>query len=293
MFFADLYQLWMRVPIPTQDWLKRNYHVGVKVCIVLLAVSVFNRYSAQLLRQLLTHAVRREGYGNKSDREKRLKTLTGIAIAATKAGSWVLAGIVILDLLDINTAPFFASAGILGAGVIFGAQNLIKDFIAGVFILSENQYRVGDTVDIMGVSGTVQSIGLRTTVLRDQNGSVHHIPNGSIVVTTNKTMGHGAINLDITVAADTDTALLERVINRTGVRLASNVELKDSILETPHFSRISDYTGAGVTIKVTGKTVGGKQLQVKSALLSELKNTFEKNKIKIATTPAAATTKKK
>ena len=226
-------------------------------------------------------------YSTKADREKRLKTLNGLTKAMVHFGVWIVAIVIIISLLGVNTAPFFASAGIISAAFIFGAQSLIKDFVSGVFIISENQYRVGDFVELMGVSGTVQSIGLRTTVLRDLNGSVHYIPNGSIAVSTNKTMGYGQINLDLTVAAETDITLLEHAINHAGQRLANKVSLKDSVIEAPHFVRISDFTGSGITVKITGKTLGGMQLDVKSALLLELKKGFEEHKIKVTSVPAA------
>ena len=290
-----LHDLWSNIPVDAQNWIVRNYKTGLKILVVMLAVSLFNRYSAKIMRRILEHTIRKGGYPTKTDREKRLNTLIGLAMVITKTGTWVIGALIIIGLVGINTTPVFASAGLVGAGLVFGAQNLIKDFVAGVFILTENQYRVGDFVEILGVSGTVQLIGLRTTVLRDLNGNVHHVPNGSIVVTTNKTMGYGAINLDIVVAGNTDIELLERVINHAGQRLISKASLKDEILDAPHFSRISDYTGSGITVKIVGKTAGGKQLEVKSALLAQLKKDFDQNDIIVATLPGTPVppTKKK
>jgi small-conductance mechanosensitive channel len=106
-------------------------------------------------------------------------------------------------------------------------------------------------------------------------------------------MGLGRINLDISVVSSTDVGLLEHVINHAGERLASNVKLKDDIIEAPHFTRITDYTGNAITVKILGKTVGGKQLQIKSALLAELKRDFDENKIKLSTLPLPTAPKKK
>ena len=274
--------MWERIPIDLQNWLNRNYQTSIKILVVLVFVSILNRYSARLLRKILEHTVRRDQYPIRSDREKRLKTLVSLATAITHTSIWVIGIFLIVGLMGVNTTPVFASAGLVGAGFVFGAQNLIKDFVSGVFILTENQYRVGDFVEILGVSGTVQTIGLRTTVLRDLNGSVHHVPNGSILVATNKTMGYGAINLDVVVVPNTDIELLEHVINHAGQRLVNKASLKEEILDPPHFARISDYNGSGITVKITGKTAGGKQLEVKSALLAQLKKSFEANDIKVA-----------
>jgi small-conductance mechanosensitive channel len=294
IYFATIvHDLWSKIPAEARNWFIRNYKTGLKIVVVMLAVSLFNRYSAMILQRIIEHMVRRDAYPNKSDREKRLNTLSGLALVVTKSMAWVLGALVIIGLLGVNTTPVFASAGLVGAGLAFGAQNLIKDFLAGIFILSENQYRVGDFIEIMGVNGTVQLIGLRTTVLRDLNGSVHHVPNGSIVVATNKTMGYGAINLDIVVASSSDIELVEHVINHVGQRLANRASLKDEILDPPHFARVSDYTGNGITVKITGKTAGGKQLEVKSLLLTELKKSFDEHKIKVAAAAAVPTPSKK
>lgn len=282
---ASVQDIWVKLPQDAREWLARNYTTGLRIGIVLMAASLLNKYSGRFMKRALNHALRPELYPNKIDRERRLNTLSSLVMAITHFSVWVIAMIVIIGLLGINAGPIFASAGLIGAGIAFGAQSLIKDFLSGVFIISENQYRIGDFVELMGVSGTVQTIGLRSTVLRDLNGSVHHIPNGSVVVSTNKTMGYGQINLDIIVAPDTDIALLQHVINHAGERLVHKTALKDEILDPPHFSRVSEYTGNGITVKVTGKTAGGKQLEVKSALLLELKKAFDEHQIKVAVLP--------
>ncbi len=294
MLFANaLNDLWNNVPLDIREWTSRNYKTGIQIGLVLIVASLFNKYSGRFFRRMFEQTVRSDMYPSKSDRKKRLDTLNSIVEAVIHFGVWLVAFIIVIGLLGVNTGPLFAGAGLAGAGIAFGAQSLIKDFLSGLFIISENQYRVGDFIEVMDVSGIVESIGLRTTVLKDLNGSVHHIPNGSIVVTTNRTMGQGRINLDISVVSSTDISLLEHVIDHVGQRLINDLKLKDDIIESPHFDRISDYTGNAITVKVVGKTVGGKQLQVKSALLAELKRDFDENDIKLATIPAIATSGKK
>ncbi len=292
-FASILNDLWANVPLDIRQWLTRNYQTGLRIFVVLVVAMFLNKYSGRIVKRLLEHAVRLDMYNSKVDRERRLNTLSGLLNALVHFVVWLLSIILTISLLGINATPIFASAGLIGAGFAFGAQSMIKDFLAGVFILSENQYRVGDFVELMGVSGTVQSIGLRSSVLRDLNGSVHHIPNGSIIVATNKTVGYGQINVDIVVTEDTDIILLEHVVNHVGQRLMNKTSLKDSIIEAPHFARISDLTGSGLTVKITGKTVGGVQLDVKSALLIELKKSFDEHMIKFAVAPAPVTKKKK
>ena len=275
------------IPIEVQEWFSRNYPSVLRIALILLAATLFNRFSSRFIKRLVERTVRPDMHKSAQDRKKRIETLHSISVAAVRFAVWLVAIINIIGLLGINTAPLFASAGLLGAGLAFGSQSLVKDFLSGLFIISENQYRVGDYIDIMEVSGTVEAIGLRTTVLRDVNGNIHHVPNGSIVVTTNRSMGQGHINLDISVEESTDIALLEHVINHAGKRLASSTEYKEDIVEAPHFDRISDYANNAITVKVLGVTNPGKQLRIKSALLGELKRSFSDNRIKIAVLPLA------
>ncbi len=140
--------------------------------------------------------------------------MDGLIHAITRFAVYVVAAIMIISELGVNTAPLLASAGIFGIALGFGAQSLIKDLVSGIFIITENQYRVGDVIELGNVSGIVEAITIRTTVLRDQSGNQHHVPNGSIVRTTNKTMGFGGIDENIVVGADTDIQKLVEIINR-------------------------------------------------------------------------------
>lgn len=285
--------IWDVIPQDAQEWLARNYTTLLRIGLIVVLATLLNRFVSKLLRRLVERTVRPDMHQSSKDRLKRIDTLHGIAVAIFRLGVWVLAILQAISLLGVNTAPLFASAGLIGAALAFGAQSLVKDFLSGLFIIYENQYRVGDYIELAEVSGTVETIGLRTTVLRDLNGSVHHVPNGSIVVTTNRSMGQGKINLDISVDAATDISLLEHIINHVGERLAASTTYKNDIINAPKFDRITDYANNAVTIKVLGTTESGAQLQVKSALLAALKKDFDEHKIKLAVLPAAAQPAKK
>ena len=187
----------------------------------------------------------------------------------------------ILQNLNINTGPLLASAGFVGLAVGVGAQSLIKDFIAGVFIITENQYRLGDLVEIQGVTGTVEAITVRTTILRDSNGAIHHIPNGSITSTANKSMGYGLINLDIAVDSETDLSKAEAAINKIGDDLSANPKYEKLITEKPHYGHIADFGAARVIIKVLGKTVSGAETDIKSAFFEAFKKACQEEGIKL------------
>ena len=177
----------------------------------------------------------------------------------------------------------------------FGAQSLIKDFVSGIFIIIENQYRVGDVVAIGGVDGVVQDVTIRTTVLRDLDGNVHHVPNGNITVTTNKTIGYSGINEEIIVDASTDLALLEHVINHVGEQLAAMPDLQIYIKETPQFRQVIGLNANGMVVKIVGQATAGDSWRVKGELYRLLKHAFEKHKIKLGVPllPYAAALKKK
>ncbi|HMT18454.1 MAG TPA: mechanosensitive ion channel family protein [Candidatus Saccharibacteria bacterium] len=275
------------------EWFTRNYQALLHICIILLFCWILSRLAHGLLSRLLKRIIRRDLYPTKNDREKRVKTLSGLGSALIRFVIWVTGGISIINILGVNTAPFLASAGVLGVALGFGAQKLINDLVSGIFIILENQYRVGDFVELEGVSGTVEDVTIRTTVLRDLNGAVHHVPNGAIVVSTNRSMGFGQINLDIAVDPKTNLKKLESVIDLVGKAVAEDPELADEIIEAPQFSRVSDFTGSAITVKVLGKTTGGKQLEIKSIFYRKLKNAFDKEGIDLAITPSLLSSQQK
>jgi moderate conductance mechanosensitive channel len=211
-----------------------------------------------------------------------VQTLQSLVSAIFRVGSWILAFLLIIsELKPSYAATLFTSAGIVGFGLAFGAQSLIKDFVNGMFIIFENQYRVGDIVTINNVSGKVEGITMRTTIIRDLNGYVYHIPNGSITLTTNQTMDYGRIYLDIKVKLDTDIALLEKTINTAGKQVAEIPKFEHKISEPPAFERISSINSDGIVAKVLGKVSLSDQKQIKSEFLKHLKKEFDKAKIKM------------
>lgn len=228
-------------------------------------------------------ALRSHKYKTARDERLREQTLISTINAAVNVILWVVTGLLILSEIGIDIAPLLAGAGIAGVALGFGAQSMVKDFLAGMFILLENQYRVGDVIKINTgeVSGRVEKVTLRTTVLRDMDGMQHHIPNGVISIATNMTMDFSNINLDIGVSYDTDIATLEKVINKVGEQLAEDDEWGKDILEQPKFLRIQDFSASAITIKIVGKTEPMKQWSVTGEYRKRLKTAFDKAGIEI------------
>lgn len=218
---------------------------------------------------------------HKKDLEKRQRTLNVLF-----ANVWrilVVLGIaygLFVQFFDYKAlAPLFASAGIIGVAFGFGAQSLVKDFLSGVFIISENQFRVGDIIEIEGFGGTVEQIGVRSTVIRDIDGNVHYFPNGMVQHVINKTMGYSMARFILSVAPDTNIEQVTKIINKTGLKLAGEQEWKDKILEAPHFVNVGDFNATHVDVIVTSKTQPSDQWAVVSEMRQRLLKAFEAKNI--------------
>jgi small conductance mechanosensitive channel len=237
---------------------------------------------------------------HQKDIDKRQKTLEDLFVNIWRIVVFITLMYAILRVFvpDISTtlAPLFASAGIIGVALGFGAQSLIKDFLSGIFIISENQYRVGDIVEIEGFSGTVERIGSRSTMLRDVNGNVHFFPNGMVQHVINKTMGYSMARFTIGVHPDTDVDAVSELVDKIGLTLSKEDEWKHKILSPPAFVSVGEITGNSVEIIIAGKTQPSDQWSVIAEMRRQLLEEFEKRKIRLAILPiqqAAPATKKK
>lgn len=279
------------------SWLTNQ---GLEILII-CAVS-FGLY--KIVHLFVKHVVRRTIRSTRSnpipkaELEKRRNTVTGLAITIVRIFVILVAGLAVFKILfpTVNFTALFAGAGIVGIVLAFGAQSLLKDFMTGLFIISENQYRVGDVVDLdNGAAGTVERIGVRSTVLRDANGNVHYVPNGSIGHVINKTMGYSKVNFTLSVDPDSDVDLVAQVINETGLKLAADPKWSDKITEAPQFVNIGNFSQLGMDVIINGVTEPSEQWSVTGELRRRLLKQFAKHKIQLATaaTPWPTPQKKK
>jgi small conductance mechanosensitive channel len=259
------------------------------IVLLLISAIVIQYISAHLFNQLIKHAVRSDVYPTKTDREKRIKTMHSLANGVIRLMVYVVAAILIVGEINPKlTTALFASAGLIGVAFGFGAQSLIRDLTTGIFIILENQYRIGDEVTItagmgMGdVEGIVEDLTIRTTVLRDLSGNVHHVPNGNIGITSNKTLGYSRMNENIEVALTTDLDELERIIKDIGKQLASDPELEPKILEPPYLASVKGFTEDGVIVRVSAKTTPAAQWKVRSEFYKHLKLALKRHRIRLA-----------
>ncbi len=238
------------------------------------------------------HSTAKHRSWHRKDIEKRENTLTQLIRSFWRITIIAyIAAMVASKLFYFDLSPLFASAGIIGVALGFGAQSLVKDFLAGIFIIAENQYRVGDIIDVMGASGTVERVGTRSTVLRDADGNVHYLPNGSIQHVINKTMGYSMSRFTLQLDPSSDISRAADIINETGQQLSKEKSWDKKIIEPPKFVSVGDITGRSVELIVAGKVQPSDQWAVTSEMRRRLLKEFEKQEIELAVIPTAITHK--
>ncbi|HEX2194739.1 MAG TPA: mechanosensitive ion channel domain-containing protein [Candidatus Limnocylindria bacterium] len=198
--------------------------------------------------------------------ERRVRTLQLLAARIATGVIVLVAGLMAMSRLGIDITPALAGVSVIGIAIGFGAQTLIRDWLAGIFIVLENQYSAGDVVRVAGVEGMVEDFSLRRTTLRDLDGTVHTVPNGHIVVASNLTRGWAAVNVDLTIPSGIDIERGTGVIDGVGRKLAEDPAWRERILEPPRVQRVLDVTEAGAAVKVLGRVRPAEQWAVAGEL---------------------------
>ncbi len=254
---------------------------GIKIVFIAVLAYLLNIIIGRIIVRTVRIAVVRDENMSVEAEIKREDTLIYIFRGALRVVLIVLALLMILQECGLKIGPILAGAGIVGVAVGFGGQYLIKDIITGLFMILENQYRIGDVINIDGTGGLVQEITLRKTTLRDLDGTVHHINHGSIVRVSNLSKDFARVNIEIGVAYNTDLEHLIKVIDRTGMELAEDPDFKDSIITPPKFLRVQEFADSAIVVKILGDTKPLKQWEVAGELRKKLKIAFDREGIEI------------
>jgi len=254
---------------------------GLKIVVIAIAAYLLNIILTRIIARAIRISMVADETMSKEGKKRREDTLLHISNGAVRISLLIIAVLMILQESGLKIGPILAGAGIVGLAVGFGAQYLIRDIITGLFIILENQYRIGDVVKIDEASGTVESITLRLTSLRDMNGTVHHIPHGEIKRVSNMSKSFARVNLDIGVAYKTDIDHLIEVINRTGKELAEDPDFSEYILTPPKFLRVNEFADSAIMVKIMGDTKSLRQWEVTGELRKRLKVAFDKEGIEI------------
>ncbi|WP_432496449.1 mechanosensitive ion channel family protein [Kineococcus auxinigenes] len=208
-------------------------------------------------------------------REQRAGTIASVLKSATTLVLGIAAVMSVLDIVGVSIAPFLASAGIAGVAIGFGAQALVKDFLSGFFMLAEDQYGVGDVVDLGDASGTVEAVGLRVTRLRDVQGTVWYVRNGEIIRVGNQSQGWARAVLDVSVAYGEDVANVQEVLQRVGDALAAEEDWKPLVLERPEVWGVEQMAADAIVLRLVVKTAPLQQWAVQRELRRRIKAVFD------------------
>jgi small conductance mechanosensitive channel len=214
-------------------------------------------------------------------RQARLHSISLVVGSTASVIIWTIAVITALGETGVNLGPLIAGAGIAGVALGFGAQSLVKDCIAGLFMMLEDQYGVGDVVDLDEATGVVEKISLRTTVLRGVDGTVWHVPNGYVTRVGNRSQLWSVALVDVSVAYDCDLAAARQVIIDCATELVATEEWSDAVIEPPQVLGVEALAADGITIRVTIKVQPGAQWALQRALREALKAALDDAGIEI------------
>lgn len=259
------------------------------VPLAILLILVVALAAARVVRRLIVRALQRlrvpAGLPSSNERlTQRVHALTTVLTGIGAAIVWTVATLLILGELGINLAPLLAGAGVVGVALGFGAQSIVRDVLAGIFILAEDQFGVGDVVDLdPDVRGTVEGVSLRTTRVRAVDGTVWHVPNGQLQRVGNMSQNWSRALLDLRVSPGTDLARARAVIQRVGQEVR---ESDPAILEDPEVWGVEELSGDAVVIRFVVKTKPSEQWRVSRQLRERIKKAFDSEGIELASDQA-------
>jgi moderate conductance mechanosensitive channel len=247
-----------------------------KILLILIVALVVIRIVHTLTRGMVALRARHLPPGI---RGQQIQTLASVINSIASFVVWFLVGLTVLDRVGINLGPLLASAGIAGLAIGFGAQTLVKDFINGFFVLLEDQYNIGDGVRLAGVKGTVEDMSLRRTVLRDDDGTVHVIPNSQVQIVSNMTRDWSQISLQVSVAYGEPSDKIIELLKQVGEEIRHDPQFADDIVAEIQVPGIDRVGNGEAEYLVLVKTRPRKQFAVTREFRRRIKECFEKNKI--------------
>jgi small conductance mechanosensitive channel len=264
--------------------------ITVVVCLVLRAVlhRIINRAVKPVkvgevprilrpFRERVQNSAFLESTGLMSERRnQRAATIGSVLKSAVSFTIFVIGLLLILSDLGVNLAPFIAGTSIIGVALGFGAQSIVKDFLSGIFMMLEDQYGVGDTIDFDKASGTVEAVGLRTTRLRDVNGTVWYVRNGEVIRVGNKSQGFARVVLDIPIDATADVARASHAILAEAERMRAEEEWSSLFLGDPELQGVESMTREETVIRLVARTRPGEQFRIARELRRRIRERLDR-----------------
>ena len=255
--------------------------IAAKMALVLAMAFVLNRIQKKLIARAIQAGIPTVKHDHGDNSEVRSRMITAVIIKVITAVITIVAVVMVLGVLEVDTAPLLATLGVASLGMGFAAQDLIRDYLQGFFIFMEDWYRVGDWVVIAGKEGGVEEITPRRTVLRDIDGTVHIIPHSQITQASNQTRDWARINLLVSVAYKENIAHVYQVIDEVCQDLKDDPEFGVQLITTPTAMRVSNLGDHGVDICIRGDTEPGEQWSLTGELRKRIKNRFDQEGIEI------------
>ena len=253
---------------------------GIKILGILIALFILSQMSRWIVTWMERFVPEKDSL-QAAEAKKTVHTLGNTLRHALLFFLTFIALLMILGELGIQLGPLLATAGIGALAIGFGAQSLVKDVISGFFILLENQYRIGDVIEVAGVSGLVESVSLRRTVLRDLEGKVHTIPNGEIKVVSNLSKGWARSVLDVNISYRENVDQVIDLLSQVGKELVAEEPYKSAILEPLQILGVERFGESHLTIRILVKTAPLKQWEVGRELRRRIKYRFDEKGIQI------------
>jgi small conductance mechanosensitive channel len=259
-------------------------HLVIRIGYVLLIAVVLRLIAHRAIGRITSRATRNGGDATDRThallfRERRQQRAAALGAILSNAASLTIFGIatvIIIGDMGLNLAPVLASAGVLGVAIGFGAQNLVQDFLAGIFMLLEDQYGVGDVVSVGQTTGTVEGVSLRITRLRDVNGVVWHVRNGTIKKAGNESQGWARAVVDFPVPYHHDLPRVRQTMMRTADGMWQDPAWHEIIIEEPEVWGVQELSSEAVLMRVTARTLPLRQWEVQRELTERLKLALDK-----------------
>jgi small conductance mechanosensitive channel len=260
------------------SWFKVH---GLPILAILILAELVKRYGMVPLEGVIRRSVKPSHFQSEAAHQQREETLLDMSRSVFGLLVWLIAIILILIELEINLEPILAAGGVVGIVIGFGAQNILRDLFAGVYVVTENQYQIGDVVDLDGDWGEVEDITLRFVSLRDLDGTVHHIPHGGVQRTKNLSKKYARINLNVGVSYDSDLEHVIEVANHVGKEFANDEDWQNTLITPPKFWRVDNFGDSSIEIKIVGETKPLMQWAAAGEFRKRLKIAFDQEGITI------------
>lgn len=258
-----------------RDWL---IHRPIEIAIYLALALILRFAMHRGIDRMSTRSVSTSGAAGER-RSQRARTIGSVLKSTVSIAVLVWCVLQILGILGVNVAPFIASAGVIGLAIGFGAQNLVRDFLSGIFMLLEDQYGVGDVVDLGDAVGTVETVGLRVTTIRDANGTRWYCRNGEILRVGNMSQGYATAVLDLPIAHNANVHKACEVAARAVLEAADSDAIGADVIAKPEMLGVNSVTAESITIRVTAQVKPGRQWAVQRAFARSALTAFEEHGI--------------